>query len=388
MAKRFEAREVGGGKYFSLVAKLLEGLAGAGCERDLAGNRQLMYDQYALLLLVYYFSPAIESLRGLQQATQLKKVQKLCGIQPTSLGSLSEAARVFDPQLLEPVIAELTQQALTKSKALDSDQQRALKDLVAVDGSLLKALPRMAWALWQDETHRAAKMHVAFAVVPGVPVNVTVTPGIGAEREQWRKMIQPGGFYVADRGYADFSLFRELNEQGVRFLVRVQENTAYEVLEERPLTPEDQAAGVVRDVTIRRLGTEKHNPLLARPMRIVQTRGTDLDHCWILATNELSLTAELIATAYHSRWQIELFFRWLKCVLGCRHLLSHNRDGVTIQVYMAIIATLLIGLWTEIKPNKRVFELLCLHLSGWADEDEVATLLKKFQKSKPPPSKS
>lgn len=386
MAERIEAKELQGFKYFSLVSDLLAKVAKAGCERDKAGNRELHFDQYALLILLYYFSPVIDSLRGLQQVTQLEKVQKLCGVKATSLGSLSEAARVFDPALLEPMIAELSQRALASSQVLPTDQRRALKDLVAVDGSLLKALPRMAWALWQDAEHRAAKMHVAFAVIPGVPVNVTVTPGIGAEREQWRKMVQPGGFYVADRGYADFSLFRELDADGVRFLVRVQENTAFEVLEERPLTDADRAAGVIRDVTIRRLGTEKHNPLLARPMRIVETRGTAPDHRWILATNDLNLTAELVAIAYHQRWQIELFFRWLKCVLGCRHLLSHSRSGVTLQVYMAIIATLLISLWTEIKPTKRLFEMLCLHLSGWATETEVQTLLTKLR-PKPPPSK-
>ncbi|MEZ5944795.1 MAG: transposase [Planctomycetaceae bacterium] len=81
---------------------------------------------------------------------------------------------------------------------------------------------------------------------------------------------------------------------------------------------------------MRRLGTEKHNRL-EEPLRIVEIRGTEPDRVWILATNARDLPAELIAVAYRYRWQIELFFRWLKCVLGCRHLLSHCESGVTLQ---------------------------------------------------------
>ena len=107
----------------------------------------------------------------------------------------------------------------------------------------------------------------------------------------------------------------------------------------------------------------------------------------MLATNALDLPAELIAIAYRYRWQIELFFRWLKCVLGCKHLLSESRNGVTLQVYCGIIAALLIGLWVGVKPNKRTYEMLCLYLSGWATAEEVERHLAKLQaKSTGPPS--
>lgn len=92
----------------------------------------------------------------------------------------------------------------------------------------------MAWALWQDATHRAAKMHVAFAVFAGVPVSATVTHGNASEREELRKLVQPGGYSVADRGYADYSMFRDFEAQGVRFLIRLQENAVFEAQEERP----------------------------------------------------------------------------------------------------------------------------------------------------------
>ena len=383
-----EARQLQGFKYFRMIAELFDSLHEAGTLRDRAGNRQLFFDQYALLMLLYYFNPIVESLRGLQQITELDKVQKLCGVRKTSLGSLSEAATVFDPALLEPIIAELAGRALQASASLPKAHETALAGLIAVDGSLLRALPRMAWALWQNGshgTHRAAKMHVAFAVFPAVPLQVAVTAGNASERAQWRRMVQPGGFYVADRGYADYSLFRELDAQGCRFVVRVPENAVFEVAEERPLSAQDAAAGVVRDVLLRRLGTEKHNALLKNPLRIVVVRGAEPDQQWVLATNALTLSAELIAQAYHYRWQVELFFRWLKCVLGCRHLLSQSESGVTLHVYFAIIASLLIGLWIGTKPNKRTYEMLCLYLSGWATAEEVDRHLSKLRNTEKPP---
>jgi Transposase DDE domain len=195
---------VQGFKYVRLVGTLLQALHEAGTERDRAGNRQLFYDQYATLLLLYFFTPTVTSLRGVQQLSTLAKVQQRWGIRRTALGSLSEAATVFDAALLQDVISELALRAWTRAPqgnpVVRKGDLALLRDLVAIDGSLLPALPRMVWAVWQDEQHRAAKMHVAFAALRQVPVGVTVTAGNGSERAQARQLVQPGGFYVFDRG--------------------------------------------------------------------------------------------------------------------------------------------------------------------------------------------
>jgi len=364
--------------YLQLLGTLLTDLHHAGAERDRAGHRELFYDQYALLLLLYYYNPTITSLRGLQRTTELSKVHHL-GIHRTSLGSLSEAQQVFDAGLLENVIAALVGRLpVLAAKA----GQSALLPLVAVDGSLLPALPRMAWALWQDDTHRAAKLHVAFSVFKANPIAASVTIGTGSERTELRRFVQPGGFYVFDRGYTDYGLFQELQDLACSFVGRVQENVAYEVLEERPLTDADRAAGVVRDITLRRLGTPHHFRLLPQPFRLVwvatgkrRTDGTE--ETLILVTNRLDLAAELIAVAYRYRWTVELFFRWLKCVLGCRHLLCESANGVTFQVYSAIIASLLLSLWIGRKPDKATYEMVCHYLSGWATEQELLAYLER-----------
>jgi hypothetical protein len=99
--------ELTGFKYFRQLAPLLARLHEVGCQRDKAGNRQLHYDQYCLLILLFFFNPVVQSLRGLQQASTLKKVQKLLGCQRAALGSLSEATQVFDPERLREIIGEM-----------------------------------------------------------------------------------------------------------------------------------------------------------------------------------------------------------------------------------------------------------------------------------------
>ena len=74
---------------------------------------------------------------------------------------------------------------------------------------------------------------------------------------------------------------------------------------------------------------------------------------------------------------MELFFRWFKCILGCQHLLSTCRNGVAIQVYLALIASVLIVLGTGQKPNRRTFEMLCLYFQGWASEEELIEHLQR-----------
>jgi hypothetical protein len=195
-----QAKDLQGLKYFKLLVPLLEHLHADATARDRANNRRLFYDQYACLLLLFFFNPILKSLRGIQQASSLDKVQRLLGCPRVSRGALSEASRVFDPELLHALIGPLAAQALPVVHGKEAD---ALRGLTAVDGSLLPALPKMAWALWLDPQHRAAKMHVHFDVLKGVPAETTVTTANDSETAQLRATLQAQRLYVIDRGYAE-----------------------------------------------------------------------------------------------------------------------------------------------------------------------------------------
>jgi Transposase DDE domain len=366
--------------------KLITRLHDLGTQRDRAGNRKLFYDQYTALLLMYFCNPALDSLRALQQATGWEKTRQALGIERSSLGSLSEAARLFDAERLRPILQELAARAVPLATGREAE---ALEGLTAVDGSIFAALPRMAWALWMDDDHRGVKLHLHFDVLKGVPADATLTPAACSEGEALAGSLQPGCLYVVDRGYVDYELFAKVIGANSSLIARVKDNTAFVVQEERPLTAADQAAGVVRDVVISRLGSSHHKDHLKRAMRLVIVRIVDRDgkatELW-LVTDRLDLDADLVALGYRYRWSVELFFRWLKCVLGSRHLIAQNRNGVTLQMYAALIVSLLIVLRTGRKPTKRTFETIQFHLLGWVSDEEfdahVAALSAAKKKKK------
>ena len=372
-----------GNRLIKPIKHLIEKLHLVATDRDRAGNRKLFFDQYATLLLLYFFTPSLTSLRGLQEATGWEKTRKKLGIERTSLGSLSEAADLFDAGYLEPIINELAAQALPLSRGREAE---ALKGLTAVDGSVFAGLSRMAWALWNKPENRAAKLHLHFDVLKGVPCQAAVTAAACSEPAQLEAMLQSGRLYVLDRGYADYELFAKIVGAGSSLVARVKDSTAFIVEEERPLDAAARTAGVVRDVVLSRLGTSHHKDRLKRLMRLVIVRTVDRDgkatELW-LVTDRLDLDADLVALAYRYRWTVELFFRWLKCILGARHLIAESRNGVTLQMYAALIVSLLIVLRTGRKPTKRTFETIQFYLVGWVSDREFEAHLSKLKEASP-----
>jgi Transposase DDE domain len=376
--KDLDPSEIEGWEYFDTLVPLLARLKDIGTRRDVAGNRLLFYDQYISLLLLYFFNPTITSLRGLQQASTLEVVQRRLGIRPTSLGSFSEAARVFNAEPLREILQELAHKAIPVIKGPEAQE---LLNLTAVDGSIFRAFPRMAWALWKDVSHRGVKLHLHFDVFCSVPTDAVITPAACSEPGEMRLMLKPGRLYVHDRGYLDHELYSKILEAKSSFIGRIKDNGQYTVAETRPLSAEARAAGVVSDELVKRLGTSHHKNFLKEyQLRLVKVQRIsdkgELQTWWLL-TDKLELAAELVALGYRYRWTIELFFRWLKCVLGCKQLLTTSANGVALQIYTALIASLLIVLWTGRKPTKRTWEMLQFYFQGWASLDEVEAHLEK-----------
>lgn len=390
--KPIREEDLSGFKYFKQFTPILDHLRDSYRHH----NRKLLYDQYISLILFYFFNPILTSLRGLQAATELKKVQKVLGIKPTSRTCLSEASHLFDASLIEPLIAQLAKKASPVEK--DPKLKALQQTLVAVDGTLLPALPKMLWALWVDDNHRAAKMHLSFSVIKHVPQAAKVTDANTNEKTIFRELLAPDNLYVLDAGYAQYGLFKEIDEAGSSFVVRLRENSVWETIEERTLTAEDEAAGIKQDVIVR-LGSPTKRKDISKPVRVIELeyhndspprrsrvsskktfRIRDTKHNIILVTNRMDLSSEVIALLYKYRWQVELFFRWFKQILSCQHMLAISRNGLTLQVYTALIASLLISLWTGKKPTKRTFEMICMYFAGWADEGELFDHIEKLKK--------
>ena len=367
-------------------------------------KRILHYDQYLCLLLLAYYNPVLNSLRALQAATHVPTVQRKLSLPYASLGSLSEASRVFEFELLRHLFEDLAKQA----QALDAPQRPpALPDLlsvIAADSSLWKTLPRMAKALYQQPLNRSRKGglkgHIQFDILKSVPVEAHFTPGALDDRHILALHLRPDVLYVIDRGYQDYSHYAAIQAAGSSFLARLREDSAYSVVNQLPLSTRDHAAGVYFDAVVR-LGSETSPD--ARPLRVLKarlvsppphnlhprckggkhksyTRNEPLIQEWILVTDRLDLDADLLVLLYHYRWKIELFFRWLKCTLNFQHLFCESENGMQIQFYAALIASLLVLLYTGRKPNKRIWEILQLHFSGWAEWKDVEVYIAKYTK--------
>ncbi len=140
------------------------------------------------------------------------------------------------------VLAELGQQL--EPRVVPDKLQDLPGILTAVDGTLLKALPRITWALWLDEEHKAVKNHVHFEILKGVPVAATLTDGNGNEKEVLAAHLEAGRIDVLDRGYAKYGLLQQIRTAHSSFVCRIQDNYVGAVVEERVLSAQGQAAGI------------------------------------------------------------------------------------------------------------------------------------------------
>jgi DDE family transposase len=398
MAKKRDevrAEDVTGLKYFRRLLPLFERLREVGCGRDKAHNRQLHMDQYCSLILLFLFNPCLRSLRALQQASELKNVQRKLGCGRASLGSLSEATDVFDPERLREIISELAEQT---QPVRDVAGKEVRQLLTAVDGSVVKTLSTIAQAAYlktkQGASRSAWRLHTHFDVDRGVPIRIDVTTGRNSgkaeEKNMLRRQLAADHCYILDRWYAQFQLFDEIHAIGSSYVCRIRDNSNWQVIEQRVLSPEASAANVVSDALVElgssyrpkhrvRVVLVKTTPNLRRGGRHGGGAAPSSDGVLRIATNLLDVPAELIAEIYRHRWTIELFFRFFKHVLGCRHLLSQDPVGIEIQTYCAIIACLLISLTTGCKPTLRTYEMVCLYLQGWAEEEELLAHLAKLK---------
>ena len=336
-------------------------------EKRLGGpERKLLEADYFCLFLFGLLNPVVDSMRGLCAASHITRVQQDICTRPVSLGSFSEAQSVFDPELLRQVFLELAGEIPTAWG--DSRLAHFADKLKLIDGTLLPALPRMHWALWLNDKNRAAKLHLKFTVLRQAPSDVAITEGNSCERKALRQLMQKGETIVGDRYYGlEYGLFEEMRQLGVSFVIRIRNKPRMEIIEELPLTDEDRAAGVTWQGMVK-LGDKWQGD----PVRVVKVA---VDGKELLLATDLDIEAELIALIYRYRWQIELFFKWMKSILGNRHLMAESSEGVAIQTYCALIAALMLQLFTGKRPTKRAMEMIRFYMMGQADLEEIVKLL-------------
>jgi hypothetical protein len=328
-------------------------------------RREVLAEDYFCLLLFGLFNPALKSMSALCHASgRFAKMREVCS-RPMAQSSFSEAQHVFDPEILAAVLRQLACEAKGRAEFGDERVRQAVQALTLVDGTVLRALNRMAWA--PASGHGSAiKLHLHFAVFDQLPEDWTITPGKVCERKTWKRKVQPGTCYVADRLYSqDYRFLAVMEQRRIDFVLRLADNAErIPAGPARALSPADLAAGVRSDRR-ERLGQRKDGPVI----RVVEIQAAG--KTFLLVTSREDLPAEMVGLIYRYRWQIELFFKWFKMILGCRHWLAESSRGVAIQLYGALIATFLLMLLTQKRPTKRQMEAIHLYFVGFATEDEL-----------------
>jgi hypothetical protein len=382
------------------VFSLLDALHDVGCERDKPGNRELHFDQYVKLFLLYVWNPLIGSIRQLQEAAALPKVAKALGVSRFSAGSFSESVNVFDPERLKPIVAELASRLQPGKK--DPKLAELKQVLTLVDGTILSALTRMARKAFMDDplaarftTGREGKgrygfrLHTQLDLETFHPRRIDRTGarngGESRESSVLAAHLEAGRCYVGDCTYSDRELTDQIVAAGSSYVMRGPENSVFEVLEERLLTQADLDAGIVRDALIRFSG--EGSPELAHTVRRIEVQvapherrsraGKKQVDLIPVHTCLLDLPAELVALIYKRRYTVEFFFRIFKQLLGMKHLLSQRENGIDIQVQCTLIVCLLLQLITGKKPDKRMRTVIGFYLLGLCDERHVIDRLNR-----------
>jgi hypothetical protein len=349
-------------------------------------NRTLFYDDVAIAYLLAFFTPTIRSLRTIEDFSQTPQMQASTSVERMPRSTLSDANKVFDPTLLEPIIEDLRAR-LPDLRRTDGPLAELLGRVRAVDSSLFTVAADVAWALRQrrpNHKKRATiRLNLQWAATVGVPEGVDVTGAGVSEGDSLMAHLEPDVVYVMDRGYASFALLDRILHACSDFVVRLKSNVNFVAVKDLPLSDEDRAAGVVTDRIGRLGGSNGLHPTgaLLRETIILDPKRPDRPVRLLSSITDVAdVPARVIGELYRSRWQIELFFRWLKVHAHFEHLISHSKSGVTSGFYVAVIAVLLIYVHTQRPVSKYAFAMLGLVAAGQATLADVLPILERRER--------
>lgn len=379
----------------SILQKHVQGLRGDPPH----GNQQLFLDDVFIAYLLAFFNPTIRSLRIIEDFSQTQQAQKHLTTTKICKSTLSDFNQLVDPTRLEPILAVLRaelQQRQADGRVHAPGLNSVLQQVIAADGTFLHAAADVAWAVCSRNQRAGqryrARLDLQVDVRTWLPEVIAVPDPGESEANSAAHHIQADAIYVYDRGYISYNLltahYRQTGpaqwESHADFVLRLKTATAknsiaFEVISTRELTPAAQAAGIISDRIVRSPGLREQFGLEVE-LREIILQGSDGKEVRLL-TNRLDLEAEIIALLYRHRWQIELFFRWLKSYAHFNHLISHSAGGVRLHFHVALIGVMLMYLKTGYRPSKYMLALLSMVAQGATMEEILPILAERERRS-------
>jgi len=368
-----------GGKYVRSLQAHLARLRAAHAHP----NRTLFFDDVAIAYLLAFFSPAIRSLRTLDDFSQTPAMQEQTSVDRIPRSTLSDANKVFDPALLELIIEDLRGRIPDLDRA-DPKLGELTRRVRAVDSSLFTVVAAVTWALQSRRANRkkqaSIRLNLQLATAVGIPEGVSIGGGDSSEVEALMAALEPDLIYVMDRGYVNFQLLDRILHACSDFVVRLKSNNLFTPIKSLPLSDEDRAAGVISDRIGRLAGSGDSHAPAAMLREILILDPNHPDKPMRLLTSILDVPANVVGELYRRRWKIELFFRWLKVHANFEHLMSHSENGVAVGFYIAVIAVLLIYIHTQRPVSKYAYVMLGLVASGQATMEDILPILERRER--------
>jgi hypothetical protein len=303
--------------------------------------------------------------------------------------TLSDANALFDPRHLEALIARLRED-LPDLRQGHPQLDALLEKVRLADGSFFRLAGDVAWAFRQRRQSGkplgTLRLNCQFCLRTGVPSGISISgdEGVG-EAAAAMAFVEAGRVYLFDSGLFSFAHLNSILAAGSDFLCVLRAGVTFDAGPPRALSDRDKAAGVTSDATGKLPGAGRTGPApgaVLRELHVAYVDRRGKPRTLRLLTNLPDLPAHLVAELYRWRWQIELFFRWLKVSANFEHMTSHSRNGVTLGFHIAVIACLLTALYTGNGVSKYGYNLLGLVAAGQARLEDVLPILKNRERER------
>jgi len=278
------------------------------------------------------------------------------GMKPVKRTTLCDALEKRNPGIFETAFNAL----VFKARILSANSGRRFRNpLKVIDASTIElCLSQFDWAKYRS-TKGAVKLHVALNGDHCFPEQVLMTTGSVHEVNKMAELSQESGtMYVYDRGYSDYKRLHDINLSGSLFVTRMKDNCCYDVVRSISFSAE----GAVRRDAVVRLTSEKSREKYPDEFRQVIYHDGEGGRDYVFMTNDCASSAQEIADIYKARWQIELFFRWIKQNLKIKTFWGTSRNAVFTQLWVALTVFMLLWIAKNIDnmvaSPQRILQLL------------------------------
>jgi putative transposase len=298
------------------------------------------WNQFVHLMFMQLTSRA--SLRdGIQSMNSRAKDLYHLGAKPVARATFADANNMRPASFYEALFEKLYQ----RCRLISPKHKFKFKNkLYSLDASVIDlSLGAFPWASFR-RTKSAIKLHTLLDHSGYLPAFVSITDGKVHETKVAATInLSKGSIIVEDRAYTDYGWFAQLQQKGIFFVTRQKTNAVYTVTERRQV---NKKQGLCSDQTIVLTGPKGR--LCPHPLRRVGYRDPETKKHYVFLTNNFKLSAKTIADIYKERWQIEIFFRWIKQNLKIKAFIGNSRNAVMTQIYVALIAYLLLCMFKHL----------------------------------------